>query len=316
MGTGARGSVLLFLVLATALGGGVISAEGPLETAFLEKIRVDLVAHVNHQRLLAGLEPFARAPALDRAAQQVALNMSKTGSSTPGGSGPSGLSTELQGWLVREGYDARRAVVHAVFDTVTGLETRTALEDLLFASESQGLEGGLLDPRFHDLGIGLAGSGDLQIVVLVSALSMAGEFEALTEPLDDIERVREELLELSNSARRDKGRRVLQRDRCLEGVAQLYADKMLAKSFYGHVSPDGLDAFERARAGRCFNPRIAENLAQGSATVEETIGGWLASPGHRTNLLDRRMNRVGFGVASGTNEEGFRILWVQVLGSS
>jgi len=37
----------------------------------------------------------------------------------------------------------------------------------------------------------------------------------------------------------------------------------------------------------------AENLASGNVSADRLVAAWMASPGHRANVLDRRLTRVG-----------------------
>jgi len=43
----------------------------------------------------------------------------------------------------------------------------------------------------------------------------------------------------------------------------------------------------------CNATRVAENLARGFPTADRTVAAWMASPGHRANILDGRLLRVG-----------------------
>jgi uncharacterized protein YkwD len=43
----------------------------------------------------------------------------------------------------------------------------------------------------------------------------------------------------------------------------------------------------------CHAARAAENLARGYTTADRTVAAWMASPGHRANVLDGRLTRVG-----------------------
>ena len=173
-----------------------------------------------------------------------------------------------------------------------------------------------MSAEFSDLGIGVAAVGELEIVVLVCALSAAADFELLTRALVDLDAVRATLLERTNEARQAWQRRPLRSDRCLDKVAQTYAESMFAEGFYGHVSPDGGDVGQRVKALGCEARKIGENLARGQPTPEEVIADWLDSGGHRRNLLDREYDGVGFGLAYGRHDEDYEVLWVQVLGKS
>jgi len=43
----------------------------------------------------------------------------------------------------------------------------------------------------------------------------------------------------------------------------------------------------------CHATRAAENLARGYTTADRTVAAWMASPGHRANILDGRLTRIG-----------------------
>jgi uncharacterized protein YkwD len=38
---------------------------------------------------------------------------------------------------------------------------------------------------------------------------------------------------------------------------------------------------------------VAENLARGNVGAERMVAAWMASPGHRKNILDGRLTRIG-----------------------
>lgn len=43
----------------------------------------------------------------------------------------------------------------------------------------------------------------------------------------------------------------------------------------------------------CSATRVAENLARGYTSADRTVAAWMASPGHRANILDARLTRIG-----------------------
>ena len=47
----------------------------------------------------------------------------------------------------------------------------------------------------------------------------------------------------------------------------------------------------------CKATRASENLARGYATADATVAAWMASPGHRANVLDGTVTRVGVAAA-------------------
>jgi uncharacterized protein YkwD len=107
-----------------------------------------------------------------------------------------------------------------------------------------------------------------------------------------------ELLALVNTARADVGCAPLVHDEGLATVARAHSADMRDRAFFDHVNPDGLDPFERAEAAGQTNAR-AENIAYGKPDPAAVMTGWMASPGHRANILDCGLRTLGVGVAEG-----------------
>jgi hypothetical protein len=53
-----------------------------------------------------------------------------------------------------------------------------------------------------------------------------------------------------------------------------------------------------------------ENIAAGYATPEQVVSGWMASPGHRANILHASMTHMGLGMATGGS---YRYYWCQTF---
>jgi uncharacterized protein YkwD len=45
----------------------------------------------------------------------------------------------------------------------------------------------------------------------------------------------------------------------------------------------------------CNASRVAENIARGNVSPERMVAAWMASPGHRKNILNGLLTRVGTG---------------------
>ena len=43
----------------------------------------------------------------------------------------------------------------------------------------------------------------------------------------------------------------------------------------------------------CRATRVAENLARGGVGADRIVAAWMASPGHRANILDARLTQIG-----------------------
>jgi len=147
----------------------------------------------------------------------------------------------------------------------------------------------------------------------------------------------------ANGARNAEGVPALGWSDALAAIAAAHSRDMAARDFFAHDTPEGTTPGQRAAAagidcrieegGGRFRVGVAENLYMTSTyrqvrtqtvngvttrTVDwyspadlanETIGGWLDSPGHRRNLLEPGSRDHGIGVA----QAGEQVYVTQVL---
>lgn len=106
-------------------------------------------------------------------------------------------------------------------------------------------------------------------------------------------------LDLMNAERRAAGMHELVNDLDLNSRAQQWAEHLAVQ---GRLSHSNLTVPPGAT-------RVAENVAY-SASIDISHRNLMNSPGHRANILDRRMTRVGIGVA--TSPDG-RVWLVQLF---
>ena len=78
----------------------------------------------------------------------------------------------------------------------------------------------------------------------------------------------------------------------LDQVSQSYATRMADENFFSHVSPEGDDPSDRAKAAG-YPHLVAENIAAGQPTAASAVAAWRDSPGHCTILMSSREIGVG-----------------------
>lgn len=111
------------------------------------------------------------------------------------------------------------------------------------------------------------------------------------------------VLERSNEVRREEGAPPLVELPALTRAAQAHADEIASRRALDHVSTvRGRETpAARVSAEGVTWTSVAENLASMSGPVttvpRHTIGMWMDSPGHRTNLLHTGFTHSGVGVA-------------------
>jgi len=105
------------------------------------------------------------------------------------------------------------------------------------------------------------------------------------------------LFAAANAERAQRGLGALRWDAVLYQAADLHAREMAARASISHQYSGEPELSARARkAGARFSV-IAENVAQ-APTAVRIHDAWMASEGHRANLLDPRVNAVGIRVLS------------------
>ena len=171
-----------------------------------------------------------------------------------------------------------------------------------------------LGASLRDFGLATETLASQTIYALVAATSQSEMNRPILEQLSQLELVRQDLLERINVERKLRHRPPLRLDRALNSAAQLYADRMMQEGFYGHVSPRGDTVLDRVRASGYEPELTGENLASGPQTTAQAMEGWMASNGHRENILDPGFRDVGFGVSVRESNGDLTILWVQCFG--
>ncbi len=110
---------------------------------------------------------------------------------------------------------------------------------------------------------------------------------------------------LLNEQRREAGRGPLRRDSRLGVAADGHARDMAARGYFAHDSLDGRSFFDRIKQAGYLRPNpstwtVGENIAWGSgrlANPGEIVTAWMASPGHRRNILSADYREIGLGLA-------------------
>ena len=118
------------------------------------------------------------------------------------------------------------------------------------------------------------------------------------------------VVELTNAERRKAGAPPLAPDDRLGLAARRYAAALAGGACFAHDCGPVPELGARVGATGYAWARLGENLAAGQRTPEEVVAAWLASPGHRANLLDPAVTELGLGRADGGP---YGVCWVQVL---
>jgi len=118
----------------------------------------------------------------------------------------------------------------------------------------------------------------------------------------------------TNKARVAQGLGPVSPNSQLDIAASEKLNDMISKEYFAHVSPQGVSPwFWVTQAGYKYS-YAGENLALGFSDATSTVDGWMNSPTHKDNLLNKNYTEIG--VATGkANLSGVNgILVVQVFG--
>lgn len=105
--------------------------------------------------------------------------------------------------------------------------------------------------------------------------------------------------EALNAVRAQAGLGRLRVDAVLSAAAQQQAERMAATGLVQHVGADGSTQITRAQRAGCRSPFVGENIAWGQTSAQATFDGWMASPGHRVNMMHPSYGVFGVGEAGG-----------------
>ncbi len=137
-------------------------------------------------------------------------------------------------------------------------------------------------------------------------------------PAEDPATLTRRVVELVNEEREKAGLLPLKWNDALAAAATRYAQDLAARNYFAHNSPEGTTPVSRAKdaaypAYGWGGVYVGENLARGYSTAEAAMRGWMASEGHRNNLLNPKYRETGVGMAVATSGA---VVFAQEFGSS
>jgi uncharacterized protein YkwD len=107
------------------------------------------------------------------------------------------------------------------------------------------------------------------------------------------------LVSAINGARAANGLQPLEVDARLMTAARGQSTYLASAGKLDHTGPDGASVFTRLTRQGFHGRMVGEDLAAGMGPAA-TVQAWLASPGHRMNLLEPQFHLLGVGVVMGT----------------
>ena len=110
------------------------------------------------------------------------------------------------------------------------------------------------------------------------------------------------VIDITNQYRSENGGLVaLKENSKLDFSAEKKLQDMFVKGYFEHVSPDGVGVGDLGNQVSYEYIIIGENLALGNfKDYKALVDAWMASTGHRANILNKRYTEIGVAVGSGT----------------
>ncbi len=124
------------------------------------------------------------------------------------------------------------------------------------------------------------------------------------------------IIALTNQERTSRGLGTLKESTALDQAATLKGQDMFAKDYWAHFAPDGTSPWYFFKQVSYNYTYAGENLARDFSTSSGVIAGWMASQGHRDNMLNPNFKDIGIAVLNGTLQGDQTTLVVEHLGQT
>jgi uncharacterized protein YkwD len=146
--------------------------------------------------------------------------------------------------------------------------------------------------------------GRRNVLLILGALAASPVSAVCAQAAAELEGWRKRMLDLTNAARDEAKARALALEPTLSDAAQAHAADMLKRGYFEHETPEGEGIEDRyGKAGKHW-AWTGENIFQCSGctpvtdeVLAEIHQDWMASEGHRENILDKEYTALGFGLA-------------------
>jgi uncharacterized protein YkwD len=129
----------------------------------------------------------------------------------------------------------------------------------------------------------------------------------------------QEVLRLVNLEREARGIPPLKRSTSLDGAARYHSADLGIDDYFSHDTYDRQDGnlvfvcSPWTRIANFYDGARGENIAAGYTTPESVVAAWMASDGHRHNILSTGSREIGIGYFEGAG--GYYTYWTQDFGA-
>lgn len=118
----------------------------------------------------------------------------------------------------------------------------------------------------------------------------------------------------TNTERTNNNLDTLIENETLDKAAENKLSNMFQENYWDHTGPKGETAWDFISATGYQYQLAGENLARGFSSSNDTVKAWMASPSHRSNILNSRFKEIGVAVGSGKINGNTTTVIVQFFG--
>lgn len=152
-----------------------------------------------------------------------------------------------------------------------------------------------------------------EVAPIIKKVEMPGPLRVVGDYLNgNVKLSKNNIIKLTNKYRKENGNLVeLAENSKLDSSAQNKLQDMFSGQYFEHFSPKGKGVGDLGTEVGYEYILIGENLALGDFRDDlALVDAWMASPGHRANILNAHYTEIGVAVAKGMYEG--RNVWISV----
>ncbi len=124
-----------------------------------------------------------------------------------------------------------------------------------------------------------------------------------------------EIINLTNANRNDSGLLDISENSLLNKIAGMRVDDMFARQYFEHTTPTGETVSGISTNAGYHYITIGENIALGNFDgAKGLVEAWMASPGHRANILNKNYTEIGVASKQGIYKGQSVTIAAQVFG--
>ena len=263
-------------------GFGTETSEAEVNAVVIETIEL-----INQRRAEAGLAPMQYNAKLQKAAEIRVKELKESFSYTR----PNGTS-----WTTV--LDECGVVHYAVGACIaSGHSTPESLITSLMGSE--GNRNNLLSTKYTDVAVGFDPETKNWALLFIKSS------DELNLSASEVKAMEQKVVEIVNQRRAEVGLSPMKYNAALQPIADLRVKEL--ETLFDHTRPNGSSCFTAFDELGVTYHNAGENIAYGYKTAEDVMAAWMASTGHRANILNADYTEIAVALDPKTKN------WVQVF---